>query len=227
MSQAGDTMQNIASTLIDTLIAANRGDRDAFSYNGKRYSYQDVAALMNRAGSMVKGSGVRAGAKVLLLLPMSPALVGSLLGVMKAGAVPVVGAPTASDALERCVAATKPSAVIVHENRLPEAERALAAIPRDAVVVVGADVHGHKSFVHEMREQPSWLAAEDIGRDAPALGFWTGSGVDEISHAQLAAFVSGSGQLRGSGGAASGEIGAVGAMLRVFSMGGEATLSQA
>jgi len=51
--------------------------------------------------------------------------------------------------------------------------------------------------------------------------------VDRISHADIAALVSGSGQLPGSGDAASGEVGAIGAMLRAFSSGGQATLGQA
>ena len=225
MSQVADAIPNAASTLIDTLIASNRGDRHAFSYNDKRYSYQDVAALMNRAGNLVEGLGVEAGASVLLLLPASPARVASLLGVIKAGAVPVVGVPLDSRALEACVATARPSAAIVHENYLPVAEKALAALPRDAIVVVGADAHGYKSFLQELRGQASWLAAEDISGDAPALALWTASGVDTTSHAELAAFVRGNGQLRGGPGDVGSETAAVGAMLQAFSRGEEATLS--
>jgi len=45
---------NVAATLIDALIASNRGDRHAFAFARKTYSYQDVAALMNRTGNMVR-----------------------------------------------------------------------------------------------------------------------------------------------------------------------------
>ena len=220
-----EAMPNTAAALIDTLIASNRGDQDAFVYNDKRYSYQDVAALMNRAGSMVKELGVGAGGRVLLLLPASPSLAGSLLGSIKAGAVPVVGVPSDSEALAQCVATARPSAAIVHESRLPAIETALAAIPRDAIVVAGADVHGYRSFVHEMRGQPSWFAAQDINGDAPALGCWTGCGVDVMSHAELAAFINGSGSLGGASGAASGEIALVGAILRAFAKGEAAALA--
>ena len=65
--------------------------------------------------------------------------------------VPVLGAP--AQALEHCIAIVKPAAAIVHEKYLQEAEAALAALPRDAVVVVGSDVRGHKSFVDEVRGQ--------------------------------------------------------------------------
>jgi acyl-CoA synthetase (AMP-forming)/AMP-acid ligase II len=158
-------------------------------------------------------------------MPASPALVASVLGAIKAGAVPVIAAPLEAQALVQCVAATKPSAAIVHENRLQGAEQALAAIPRDAVVVVGTDPGAYKSFVQEMRGQPSWLAAQPMRGDAPALGTWTESGLDEISHAELAAFVEGSGSLGRGAGHASGEAVAVAAMLRAFSRGEETTLA--
>lgn len=215
---------NAAATLIDTLIAGNRGDRAAFEYNGKRYSYQDVAALMNRAAALLKGLGVEARAAVLLLVPPSPALVAGLLGAIKAGAVPVVGVPTGGAALERCVAAVHPAAAIVHEDRLVEAAPALAGIPKDAVIVVGGSTHGYKSFIDELRRQPSWLAAQDVSRDTPALGFWTGSRFEQVSHAELAAFARGEGPLRAGKGDAA-EAAAIDALLRAFSKGDEAMLA--
>jgi acyl-coenzyme A synthetase/AMP-(fatty) acid ligase len=227
MNQLADAIPNVATTLIDTLIASNRGDRHAFSYNDRRYSYQDVAALMNRTANLVKELGVEQGASVLLLLPPSPALVASLLGVIKAGAVAVLGAPSDSGALERCVAKIRPSAAIVHENHLAGAETALATIPQDAILVVGTTAPDrYKSFLQEVRRQPSWLAAQDVARDAPALRLWTGSGVDEVSHAGLAAFIDGGGRIDGGSTEALGhEAAAIGAMLRAFSRGEEATLS--
>jgi len=92
-ANVADATPNVTATLIDALIASNRGDRHAFEFARKTYSYQDVAALMNRSGNMVRKLGVTAEDRVLLLVPESPAFVASLLGVMKAGAVPIVGAP--------------------------------------------------------------------------------------------------------------------------------------
>lgn len=222
MNPAVETIPNVATTLIDALIAGNRGDRQAFVYNAKRYSYQDVAALMNRAGSMLKALGVEAGARVLLLLPPSPALVASLLGAMKAGAVAVVGVPRDAATLGRCVATIRPAAAIVHESHLPDAGRALAGLPRENVIVVGSDAHGHRSFVDEMRTQPSWLAAQDVGPAAPALAVWTGSAITEVTHAELAAFVQGSGDLPAM--AADSPVTGLGAMLRALSRGEEIAL---
>jgi acyl-coenzyme A synthetase/AMP-(fatty) acid ligase len=214
---------NVAATLIDALIASNRGDRHAFAFARKTYSYQDVAALMNRTGNMVRSLGVDKGAHVLLL-PESPAFVASLLGVIKAGAVPVVGVRAHdAEALERCVATVAPVAAIVHQTQLERAEKALAALPAEAVVVVGSDAHGHKSFVDEVRAQPSWLSSESVHADAPALGIWTGSALVTMSHGEVATFIAGTGQLGDA--ASSPELAKLGAMLRAFAKGEEATLT--
>ena len=224
MNAATEGTRNAAAVVIDRLIATNRGDRDAFSYNGKRYTFQDVAALMNRAGSMLKGMGVPAGGSVLVALPPSPALVGSLLGAMKAGFVPIIDVPADADGLARCIAETKPAAAIVHEKRLAAAEGALAPLPHEAVVVVGAEVHGHRSFVSEMRDQPSWLPAADVSEDAPALRAWTGAAANAFRHADVAAWAmdTDEGQTDGDAGE---EARTVKAMLRAFAKGETATLA--
>ena len=148
-----------------------------------------------------------------------------MLGAIKAGAVAVLGVPPQPQALERFASTVKPAAAIVHEKQLAGAEDAVAAVPRDAVVVVGSDVRGRKSFIDEVRGQASWLAAPDLRADAPALGIWTGTAVALTSHAELAAFVSGNGKLRGIRDDPSGDAAATGAMLRAFARGEEATLA--
>jgi len=224
VSVVGESTHNIAAIVVDRLIATNRGDRDAFSYNGKRYTFQDVAALMNRAGSMLKAMAVPAGGSVLLALPPSPAFVGSLLGAMKMGAVPMIGAPSDPEDLARCVAATRPVTAVVHENRLSEAESALAPLARQAIVVVGAAVGGHRSFIDEMRTQPSWLPAADVRGDAPALGVWTGVTAQIVSHADVAAWLEEADAGR-TGHGQGDPARAVRAMLRAFAKGEAAILA--
>ncbi|HKU84718.1 MAG TPA: AMP-binding protein [Casimicrobiaceae bacterium] len=224
MSAVSESTRNVAAIVVDRLIATNRGDRDAFSYNDKRYTFQDVAALMNRAGSMLKAMAVPAGGNVLLALPLSPAFVGGLLGAMKMGAVPVVGVPSDADNLARCIGATNPVAAIVHENRLSDAERALAPLPGEAVVVVGAAVDGHRSFIDEMRAQPSWLPAADVSPDAPALGLWTNGSVRRVSHADVAAWMEDADAAR-TGDDPGDAVRAVRAMLRAFAKGEAAILA--
>jgi acyl-CoA synthetase (AMP-forming)/AMP-acid ligase II len=219
---AADVTPNVAATLIDALIASNRGDRHAFEFARKTYSYQDVAALMNRTGNMIRSLGVATHARVLLLLPESPAFVASLLGVMKAGAVPVIGAPLDDDgALAHCVAAIAPAAAIVHQAYLEQASTALAGIPHGAVVVVGTNVDGYTSFVDAVRTQPSWLSAVSVHGDDPALGIWKSAGLVTIGHAGMSEFIEGN--ANASGASSAGEA-RVAAMLRAFSSGEEAQL---
>lgn len=193
MNEAAEATSNVASTWIDALIASSRGDHHAFAYGEKRYSYQDVAALMNRTANMLRGLGLQPGARVLLLIPGSPALVASLLGSIKSGAVPIVGVSLADpEAVQRCVDATSPSVAVVHQSCLLASASALAGLAaREAVIVVGNDTQGHKSFVDEIRTQSSWSPPEPVGKDAPALGLWAGSSLQVMSHAELLGLVAG------------------------------------
>jgi acyl-coenzyme A synthetase/AMP-(fatty) acid ligase len=217
-----DAASNIAATLIDSLIASNRGDRHAFEFARKTYSFQDVAALMNRTGNMIGTLGITGGERVLLLLPQSPAFVAGVLGVMKAGAVPVLGVPVDDgQALVHCVATLAPAAAIVHERYLDIARRALEAVPDDAVVIVGNDVHGHKSFVDEIRAQPSWLVAAATSADVPALGLWNGSALITLTHADVGAVARGERHLPNG---ENPETAQLATMLRAFSRGEKAKL---
>ena len=58
---------------------------------------------------------------------------------------------------------------------------------------------------------------------APALGIWAGAAFATMSHAEVAAFVAGNRELPEAGNSA--EIAKIGAMLRAFSNGEEATLA--
>jgi acyl-coenzyme A synthetase/AMP-(fatty) acid ligase len=193
MTEVAETACNVASAWIDAAIASNRGDRHAFAYGDKRYSYQDVAALMNRTANMLRRLGVQPGARVLLLLPGSPALVASVLGAMRIGAVPIVGVALANpQAAQLCIDAAGPSAAVVHQDALAAAASALAGVPaQDAVVVVGSATQGRKSFIDEIRSESSWSAAERVDKNAPALAIWADSSLQVLSHAELLAMVGG------------------------------------
>jgi non-ribosomal peptide synthetase component E (peptide arylation enzyme) len=222
MPAVADATPNIAAALIDTLISGNRGDRRAFEYAGRTYSYQDVAALMNRTANMFVALGVPAGGRVLLLMPESPAFVASLLGAMKAGAVPVLGVRNDGSDVARCIDVAAPAAAIVHEARLASVEAALGRIPGRAIVVVGGTAHGYQAFVDVVRAQASWLASGPVAPDAPALGVWDGSRLESMSHSDVASFVGGEGTFADGQVA---EAARVGAMLLAFATGESVALT--
>ena len=170
-------MSNAASAFIDRHIESSLGHKRAFDYGDKPYTYNDLAALANRAGNMLKALGVMPGARVAILLPESPAYLATLIGAMKIGAVPVV----ASDAAGFAGAAKSAQLAVVHSRLLADAR---SALPKEKTVVVGEAPDGHPSFVELLKAQPSSLAAQPVASDAPALSI---NGEAAISHAALAA----------------------------------------
>lgn len=161
---------NTATRFIDQHVQANLGHKRAFDFGVKAYSYYDLAALANRAGNLLKACGAGKGSTVLLLLPESPAYLGSLIGAMKIGAVPVLPEnPEDPAAASACIKANAPKLVIVHANFLAKLAPALAALVPQSVIVVGEASGEHPSFVELMRAQPSSLVPEVLAPDAPGL----------------------------------------------------------
>ena len=70
-------------------MAEGRGARTAIVCEDRRYSYAEIAALVNRAGNMLLGAGVRPGDRVTIVLPDSPEFVAAYFGAIKIGAVAV------------------------------------------------------------------------------------------------------------------------------------------
>jgi benzoate-CoA ligase len=80
---------NLASHFVDRHIAEGRGSRTAVVYEGRRYSYAEIAALVNQAGKALRRAGVERGDRVLIVLPDSPEFVAAYFGAIKIGAVAV------------------------------------------------------------------------------------------------------------------------------------------
>ena len=149
---------NAAISLIDRHVTASLGDKRAFEFNGKPYSYHDIAALANRTGNLLKSLGIGSGARVALLLPQSPAYVATLIGAMKIGAVPVVA--------DKPAELSGASLAVIHQKFFADAQ---GAVPKEKVLIVGDAPEGYASFVDGVRSQASSLEAADLPMDAPAL----------------------------------------------------------
>jgi len=80
---------NMAAVLVDRHLSEGRGDHVAVYYQDRQLSYWDLAALVNRTGNALASLGISAGDRVVLLLPDCPEFLGTFLGAMKIGAVPV------------------------------------------------------------------------------------------------------------------------------------------
>ncbi len=164
---------------IDRSISDNKGDQLAIRYRDKRYSYNDLAALMNRAGNMLKRFGISAGEQIVLAVSASPSLVASVLGAMKIGAtsiiVPVGASAQAIPALSRA------KLLIAEGPRLAE-----FGSVKVRHLIVGDAAEGQPSFLQEMRTSSSSLARPSDGQDTVAFGVTGAEGVVWFSHDQIA-----------------------------------------
>lgn len=80
---------NAAAEFVDQHGQEGRANRIALRYEGKTFTYGQVAEGVNRVGNALRGLGVEMENRVLLLLYDSPEFVASFFGAMKIGAVPV------------------------------------------------------------------------------------------------------------------------------------------
>src|SRR5580693_6977449 len=80
---------NMASYFVDRHVAEGRGGRTAVVCEGRRYSYAEIAAMINQAGNTLRRAGVERGDRVLIVLPDSPDFVAAYFGAIKIGAVAV------------------------------------------------------------------------------------------------------------------------------------------
>lgn len=174
---------NAASVIVDHHISENNGDRNALRFREKRYSYHDLAALMNRAGNMMHRLGVNAGDAVLIAVAPSPSLLASIFGAMKIGAVPVLLPADAGQAAVASVGGqSKPKLLIVEAARLGT----LGAPADMTVLVVGEAADGQKSFLEEMRESASSLTRTAVANGTPALALVQNGDLLSVAHRQLA-----------------------------------------
>ena len=74
---------------MDRHVAEGRGGHTAVVYESRCYTYAEIAALVDCAGSALRRAGVERGDRVLIVLPDSPEFVAAYFGAIKIGAVAV------------------------------------------------------------------------------------------------------------------------------------------
>src|SRR5256884_8955953 len=118
---------NAAAPLVARHGAAGRGERTALVWDGRRITYREVHAQVNRLGNALRRLGVRMEERVPLLLPDGPEFVYAFWGAIKIGAVPVPLNPLSGPAeIEYVLDDTRAAVVIVDGS---------VAVRRDAAPV--------------------------------------------------------------------------------------------
>jgi benzoate-CoA ligase family protein len=80
---------NLAWYFVDRHVAEGRGGWTAIVCEGRRYTYAEVAALVNQAGNAFGRAGVQPGDRVLIVVADGPEFVAAYFGAIKIGAVAV------------------------------------------------------------------------------------------------------------------------------------------
>ena len=78
---------NLASYYLDNNLKVGRANKPAVYFEGKAFSYQDMAALANRAGHVLQDLGVEPEDRVLIALNDTPEFIAAWFGIIKIGAV--------------------------------------------------------------------------------------------------------------------------------------------
>ena len=163
---------NAARWFVDRHIEEGRGGRLAIIHEGRRLTYGDVYAGMNRLGSGLRRLGVAKEQRVVLLLPDGPEFVWSFWGALKIGAVPVptntLLKPRDYEYILRDSGAT---VVIAAESLVAAVEEGRARLPDLAhVIVVGAAAADGLAYADLVGAESAELAPAATSSDD--MAFW-------------------------------------------------------
>ncbi len=158
-------VRNIADLLLNGLP-----DRPVYVVDNQRVSLSDVRAIAARVASALAAEGIRPGARVLLRLPDSPELAGSMLAIFSLGAIAI---PTfmqyGSEEIRYRVVDADVSAVLV--------ERPSADLVREAVgslsVAVLVVAPGGRGAIDGHPDEVPVLCPVDTHTDDLALILYT------------------------------------------------------
>lgn len=156
-------MFNLTSYYLEENIAKGRGNKVAVCFRDERYTFEDMVALTNRVGNVLKEMGVGFEDRVLLVLQDSPQWLAGWYAAMKIGAV-ATHAYTyllASD-YEYFIHYVRPKVVIVDPTTLERVrEGARKSSFHKAILIAGE----RPSFL----EKGEYSLAELMDKSSPVL----------------------------------------------------------
>lgn len=138
---------NMVSLLLDRHIENGRGGRAAVYYQDRKFTYQDIFELTNRAGNAFSNLGIKKGDRVIMMMYDSPYWIAVFLGVMKMGGVPVpVNILATPPDLAYFIKDSEAAALVVEEDLLSKIKDNMPG-PGTKVVVRGQPGEGMLSLV--------------------------------------------------------------------------------
>ncbi|MGH2450312.1 MAG: benzoate-CoA ligase family protein [Candidatus Limnocylindria bacterium] len=161
---------NLASALVDAHVEAGRGDHAAIRYEGRTFTYAEVAGEVDRCGNALRGLGVGTGDRVALLLADSPEFIVSFFGAVKIGAVALPLSTLLPREELAYMLSDSGATVLVADAATLDRPRTFRERLPDLrhVIVVGAAASGqHPSS--RLRQEPARTEAEPNAREYRAL----------------------------------------------------------
>ena len=166
---------NAAAWFVDRHGREGRADRVAILHEGRRLTYGDVAAGVNRSGNALRRLGVRMEQRVLVLLPDCPEFVYAFWGALKIGAVPI---PTntllTGRDYEYILNDSRAAVAIVGEELAPAIESVRARLPfLEHLVVAGRAGAGQMALEDLVADEPAELECARTTKDDVAFWLYT------------------------------------------------------
>jgi benzoate-CoA ligase family protein len=167
---------NLASYYLDKNLELGRANKTAVYFEGKAFSYLDMARLTNKVGNMLRELGVEIEDRVLIALNDSPEFIASWFGIIKIGAVATdVYSYLQPKDYEYFLNYTRAKVAIVDHSTLDKIESVASRCKHlKHLMVVGQAARGKLlSFEDLVSKAPDRLETEDTHADDIALWKFT------------------------------------------------------
>jgi benzoate-CoA ligase family protein len=174
---------NLAGAMLARRLDAGDGQKIAVEYEGRAWSYADIADLSRRAASVFRELKIGREQRVLIALPDSPEFIAAFLGAMLAGAVAVPSSTfLGSSDYDYFLRATSAHVVVTTPELLEKMHPSAAQV--EAVLLVGRDRgqedHGPVRSWQRLIDAASPIdMPADTHKDEPAFWLWTSGSTGE------------------------------------------------
>ena len=123
---------------------------------GQRMTYAELDARANRLAHALRGLGIAAGERVMLVLPNVPALVLAYYATLKLGGVVVLGNPEATPQMIAQQAAEVGARLVVAISQRADLLTALAELPDTRLLLVDMRDELPAAVYHQEAERRGW-----------------------------------------------------------------------
>ncbi|HZS77430.1 MAG TPA: benzoate-CoA ligase family protein [Ktedonobacteraceae bacterium] len=167
---------NAATAFLDRNVQEGRGNKTAIYYEGKNFTYAQIAELANRVGNGLLDLGLDMEQRVALLLLDSPEFAAAFFGSMKIGAVPIpINTNLRPEDYVYMLNDSRARVMIISAPIWQQMQPILSQLKYlRHTIVVGLEQSGEKANIHDFEQwaqkASSTLEAAETSKDDSA--FW-------------------------------------------------------